>query len=416
MALITSTPTTIPTTAPTQPVYGGNVNFFGGKQEYANAIMGKESAGQTLTDPDSAAAFKLANPDLFKPKQTAAGTIASQPNYTGQVAAPTVAPRTITEPETVSGQLNKLLSNESPFITSARNRGMEVANSRGLINSSLAAGTSERAAIDSALPIATSDAGTYANAGLSAQNANQNLTQTGYQTNLESALAKEKFGYDTSINNTNIQANKDLQSQRDLAESNRLSTQISATTGIEQAKLIEQKQELDQRIASDKAINDSNNSAALERTKSSDTAAIERTNISESGAKERNQATIAANAIADKLKDKAAYADSVTKIKQQTTIALQNIDSIPDLQMSPDDKAKAKADILDKQDDDIYAQGAIYSNPIGWTVERSQGGGRAASLIASAKAKADAEAAAIAANPPQQQSTSPNSSDGSYAA
>ena len=95
--------------------------------------------------------------------------------------------RDVTQNETVAGQLNTLLSKESPYIKSARNRGMEVANSRGLINSSLAAGTSERAAIDAALPIAQQDAQTYSTSGLSAQQSKQDIGLTGYKSLLDSA-------------------------------------------------------------------------------------------------------------------------------------------------------------------------------------------------------------------------------------
>jgi hypothetical protein len=63
--------------------------------------------------------------------------------------------------DTVAGQLNTLLDSNSPYITQARNRSQVQANSRGLINSSIAAGAGEEAAIGAALPIASQDADTY---------------------------------------------------------------------------------------------------------------------------------------------------------------------------------------------------------------------------------------------------------------
>jgi hypothetical protein len=65
---------------------------------------------------------------------------------------------------TTSGQLEKLLSSDNPYIKQARLRAEQQANSRGLLNSSIAAGNSEAAAIQSALPIAQSDASTFFNA------------------------------------------------------------------------------------------------------------------------------------------------------------------------------------------------------------------------------------------------------------
>ena len=61
---------------------------------------------------------------------------------------------------TVSGQLQTLLGAESPYIERARTRAKQYANRRGVMNSSIAAGAGEAAAIDAALPIASQDADT----------------------------------------------------------------------------------------------------------------------------------------------------------------------------------------------------------------------------------------------------------------
>ena len=58
----------------------------------------------------------------------------------------------------LSGRLNKLLEEDSPYVRRARTRAAEHASSRGLLNSSIAAGAGEAAAIDAALPIAQGDA------------------------------------------------------------------------------------------------------------------------------------------------------------------------------------------------------------------------------------------------------------------
>ena len=91
---------------------------------------------------------------------------------------------------------------------------MEVANSRGLINSSIAAGTSERAAIDAAMPIAQQDSTVNANAGQSAQQSNQDIGLTGYKAGIDSAQQAENFGYRTRENEQNIAANTALQNDR----------------------------------------------------------------------------------------------------------------------------------------------------------------------------------------------------------
>ena len=58
----------------------------------------------------------------------------------------------------VSGRLSGLLSENSPYLEQARSRARRTANRRGLMNSSIAAGAGEEAAIAAALPIAQADA------------------------------------------------------------------------------------------------------------------------------------------------------------------------------------------------------------------------------------------------------------------
>jgi hypothetical protein len=70
---------------------------------------------------------------------------------------------------TVAGQLNSLLAADSPYLSENRRQAQEAAGKRGLLNSSIAAGAGQRAAIQSALPIAQQDAETYAKFGLQEQ-------------------------------------------------------------------------------------------------------------------------------------------------------------------------------------------------------------------------------------------------------
>lgn len=85
--------------------------------------------------------------------------------------------RPVTEQETVAGQMKGLLASDSPYIQDARQKGKEYASSRGLLSSSMGAGASQRAAIETALPIAQQDAATYETAGRTAK-AHQQLQQS----------------------------------------------------------------------------------------------------------------------------------------------------------------------------------------------------------------------------------------------
>lgn len=90
---------------------------------------------------------------------------------------------------TVQNQLNDLTASDSRYIGQARNSAAAEAAARGLGNSSYAAGNAEAAAIRAALPIATADAGMFAQAALANQEAlnRQQLADQQNQTSIATA-------------------------------------------------------------------------------------------------------------------------------------------------------------------------------------------------------------------------------------
>lgn len=66
------------------------------------------------------------------------------------------------EDDSVTNKLTGLLATDSKYLTQARAAGTRTANRRGLMNSSIAAGSSEAAAIAAAAPIASQEASTIA--------------------------------------------------------------------------------------------------------------------------------------------------------------------------------------------------------------------------------------------------------------
>lgn len=90
---------------------------------------------------------------------------------------------------TVQNQLNNLTASDSRYIGQARNSAAAEAAARGLGNSSYAAGNAEAAAIRAALPIATADAGMFAQAALANQEAlnRQQLADQQNQTSIATA-------------------------------------------------------------------------------------------------------------------------------------------------------------------------------------------------------------------------------------
>lgn len=90
----------------------------------------------------------------------------------------------------VSGQLERILSKDSPYLTQARTRATQLANRRGLLNSSIAASAGESAAIEAAMPIATQDATTYGNAQKYNTEATNTFARDANAFAAEGALAK----------------------------------------------------------------------------------------------------------------------------------------------------------------------------------------------------------------------------------
>jgi hypothetical protein len=74
------------------------------------------------------------------------------------------------EDDSVAKQVNKLTSQNSPLMQQAKTAGMQTANRRGLLNSSMAVGESQREAYNAAIPIASQEA---------SQIASKNTTQMG---------------------------------------------------------------------------------------------------------------------------------------------------------------------------------------------------------------------------------------------
>jgi hypothetical protein len=128
-------------------------------------------------------------PSLTTPNvgQATAGSIdAAQAQQAGQIEEVTfqdamssgipigntdVTTREVEEEELVGHQLGLLLDENGPYIQRAKQRAIELANQRGQLGSSFAAGAAGRAATDAALPIATADAQAYRDVATANMNA-----------------------------------------------------------------------------------------------------------------------------------------------------------------------------------------------------------------------------------------------------
>jgi hypothetical protein len=120
--------------------------------------------------------------------------------------------------ETVAGQLDSILKQDSPLMESARARAKQEANSRGLLNSTMAATAGEKAMIDSAMPIAQADAGTHGKAA----DYNVALVNQGRLANMDAAnkAATQQVAIDADkgTQERDIQAKYKLQEMQGLIE------------------------------------------------------------------------------------------------------------------------------------------------------------------------------------------------------
>lgn len=157
---------------------------------------------------------------LDPPQDISAATIGEYTPYTevtGEVG-----------PEmTVEGRLGGLLSQNNAYIQRARTEGEQFANRRGLLNSSMAAGAAEGAAIDRALPIAQQDASAFLK---------QHFLNLGYSNEAakhlaDSSITRENlaagFEQDTNVFNATQQFEADKLNQ---AAENQANTALAAET------------------------------------------------------------------------------------------------------------------------------------------------------------------------------------------
>jgi hypothetical protein len=98
---------------------------------------------------------KMNPADVAKAKAaTAAAAMAQAHEYEAYKQA-------VAKEDLTSYHLQKLLDGNSDYIKRAKTEGLQQANARGLLNTTMAAGAAHGAAIDRAMPIASQDAGTY---------------------------------------------------------------------------------------------------------------------------------------------------------------------------------------------------------------------------------------------------------------
>jgi hypothetical protein len=297
------------------------------------------------------------------------------PVVTGAATPEKSVARDIKEEETVSGQLNKLLAEDSPYVQSARNKALEQGNSRGLLSSSLTAGAGERAAIDAAAPIAAQDASTYAASGLSAQNANQDVSLTGYKSALDLKNASMISAQNANQDMTSIgyKSALDLASQSELskqgAEQNLTADEKRAAQNLTaDEKRAEQNLTADEKryamdlanqtaISKQNAAQNLNNNIALQELQAANTLKLQKT---------LKEMDISLDMTKLEAADRQAFAASVSPIIQQFQLELSAIQRTPDSQLSPAGKILAIQEQRQYLENNLKPFAQIYGFTIDW--------------------------------------------------
>lgn len=94
----------------------------------------------------------------------------------------------------VSNQLNGLMREDSQYLRQARDHAMNAASGNGMLMSTMAAGASQRAAIDAAMPIAQADAARYGSV------ADQNMAATNTDRLADQSMYGQLLGQEVGIN------------------------------------------------------------------------------------------------------------------------------------------------------------------------------------------------------------------------
>lgn len=139
----------------------------------------------------------LVNTATATPPSASLPPAPTAPSYTTTPATASTynaTPYSVPREGLVQDQVLKIVGDDSPLMQQAKQRAMQEANARGLVNSSIAVGAGQQAVIAQALPIAQQDAQTFANAATNTVNQQNAASQfnTGAQNTVGLANAQQQ--------------------------------------------------------------------------------------------------------------------------------------------------------------------------------------------------------------------------------
>jgi len=245
------------------------------------------------------------------------------------------------ESQTAAGRLGSMLDSGSPLMERAATQGRQMANQRGLLNSSMAAEASQGAMIDRAQPFAMQDSNNLM------QNARQNAAAQNEQAMLQSSTLADSF-----LNNQQFQQQGALQ-QQDYDIRSGLAQQQSGLQAQRDAQQFGYEQSLtDQQAQIQEERDQLLFSQDLDRTAQEYGLRSDMLEQEGQQAMENLYGTSLANAWG-------VMGNNVTDIVAQSMIEINDIQSNPNIE--PDDKTEMIDQIKAARDSDVEFQAELYS-------------------------------------------------------
>jgi hypothetical protein len=288
---------------------------------------------------------------------------------TSNVATYNPTMRQVSQPtETVQGQVNSILSKDSPLMARARTLATQQMAQRGLVNSSMAQGAGVAAMIDRATPIAAQDANTYSQAAsenvgalntagqfnaseinkFSLQTAQQNFqsAQADLERAQQVAMADKSFGAQKALQDAQ-QVFQSAQSELDRVQQMAISDKsLAGQLGIEEKRLSGQMAIADKEYGLKMAMNDAQikmaekelagklqlqaGQLALTREEIAQRTAMQKQEIEARSALAAQEANSRAALATQELQSRAAQAEADRQ--QQLVIAQKNLEAQQSLQ------------------------------------------------------------------------------------
>ena len=288
---------------------------------------------------------------------------------------PSAQQTTISKGMTSAGMLDQMLSKDSPLMRRASTQGLQQAQNRGLLNSSMAAGASQGAMIDRAQPFAITDSNNViqnAQRNTDARNqrgllqmglmgdsykSNQNFTQQLGLNQQQQGFTQSNLGLQDRIQQGQMKLGSELQASRDESLFSYDMEKTERTSEIQAAR--------DQRLSELDAESAQLN-ASLQETRDKLLFAQSIESLGEEYGLRSDLAQQEARQTLEKLFASSnanawgVMANNVTDLVGQASAQIQNIQMNPDIEQA--DKAALIQQVLSNRDTDIAFQGALYQN------------------------------------------------------